>query len=288
MTAYFIDIDCLLTLGGMAWIVDKTRPNVPIMKVSRHEFNLYKSGVYRSQNNKVEFNGVTFWLPSDVYGLLKVRLKDSPARLGNLAISMQEFMNRELVENMPFEVNSETVSMLKNKTDDIYIICPRQVHRSYRAHLDRLIGELSNSGVKVKNQYHLSESFHNQSDDLLSFRKARLLLQHAVGYKTDDRRFVDTEVAQYSKILVYDSNRSVLGLKTEVNDVLRMLLKGTEDGLSRVIIEDIQDNRPGIELNYMTGNEVNRLVSDRFVVDNATVVRHFESFVTTHAGLFLR
>lgn len=274
MTAHFVDIDCLLELGGMAWVVDKSEPNIPIMKVSRHEFNLFKSGIYRSQGNKVEFNGVTFWLPSDVYGRLKVKLKNSAARLGNLAISMQEFLNRELVENMPYASNLGMVSALKNKAEDIYIVCSRQTERSYAKHIERLKEEMAAQGISVKGHYHLSESFHNQTDDLLLYRKARLFIQHLVGHLTEGDRFVDKEVACYGKVVAYDSSPSILMLRDEVNPVLRSLLKGTADGVARVVREEVEEARPTLELVHLTGNEVNSEVRERVHLDHSTVIRH--------------
>lgn len=289
MTAHFVDIDCLLELGGKAWVVDKSDPNVPLMKVSRHDFNLYKSGIYRSQGNKVEFNGVEFWLPSDVYGKLKVKLKNSAARLGNLAISMQEFMNRELVENMPYSVNPGMVAELKNKVDDIYIVCSTQTERSYAKHIERLKGEMAEQGITVKGHYHLSESFHSNSDDLILFRKARLFIQHLVGYRTEEMKFVDKEVARYDKVVAYDSNRTIMMLREEVNPVLRSLINGTTDGLARVVREVVEESRPTLELVLLTGNDANKEIRERVRLDHSALIRHYESFSAgRQAGLFLR
>lgn len=279
MNAHFVDVDCLLALGGMAWVVDKSIPSVPIIKISRHDFNLYKSGVYRSQGNRVDFNGVSFWLPSDVFGRLKVKLKGSAARLGNLAISMQEFMNRELVENMPYSLDEDMVRELRNRAEDIYLVVSRQTERAYASHLDKMEKDLSAQGISLKGRYHLSESFHNQTDDLLLFRRARLFVQHLVGYRTEDDRFVDKQVAKYDKITAYDRSRSIVLVRDEVNPVLRSLLGRTDEGLARVVREEVEDGRPTLELVWLTGNEVNRRVAERVHLDHSVVIRQFESFV---------
>jgi hypothetical protein len=289
MTAHFVDIDCLMELGGKAWIVDKSEPNVPIIKVSRHEFNLYKSGIYRSQGNKVEFNGVEFWLPSDVYGRLKVKLKNSTARLGNLAVSMQEFLNRELVENLPYSVDLRMLARLKNKVDDIYLVCSRQTERSYGKHIARLKEDMSEQGITVKGHYHLSDSFHNNTDDRLVFRRARLFVQHLVGYRTEGTKFVDNEVARYDRIYAYDSNKSLMMLKEELNPVLRTIINNTPDNLARVVKGVVDEFRPTIELVLLTGNEVNREIRERVHLDHSTLIRHFESFSSARqSGLFFR
>ena len=281
MTAHFVDLDCLLEMGGMAWIVDKSRPNVPIMKVTRHDFNLYRSGVYRSRGNKVEFNGATFWLPDDVYSRLKVKLKSSPARLGNLAISMQEFMNRDLVENLPYSLNQSMVDALRNKVDDIYLVCPRQTERAYASHIERLEADLAERGITIKGKYYLSETFHNQTDDTLAFRRARLLIQHLVGRRTEKGAFGEGEVVRYDRIVAYDTSRSLLLLAKEVNPVLRDLIAKTAEGLARVVRENVDDHKPVLELRWLTGNEANAVVTDKVALDYSALIRQYESFRVT-------
>jgi hypothetical protein len=266
-------------MGGMAWIVDKSSPNVPIIKVTRHDFNLYKSGIYRSRGNKVEFNGVTFWLPDDVYSRLKVKLKSSPARLGNLAISMQEFMNRELVENLPYSLNHAMVDSLKNNVDDIYLVCPRQTERAYASHIERLEADLAKLGITLKGKYYLSETFHNHTDDSMVYRRARLLIQHLVGRRTDKGAFTEGEVALYKKIIVYDTSRSILLLSKEMNPVLRDLLSKTPEGVTRVVKENVDDHKPKLEIKWLTGNEANSVVTEKVDLDYSALIRHFESFM---------
>lgn len=279
MIAHFVDIDCLVSLGGNAWIVDKSSPDVPIMKISRSDFNLYRGGVYRSQGNRVDFNGRTFWLPEDVYGRLKVKLKNRGGGLGSLAISMQEFMNKELVDNIPYEVRPDMVAALRNLTDDIYIVCPRMTRRTHASIIARLTEELATKGVKPKKFYHISESFHNQTEDYILFRKARLYIQHLVGHRTDGDKFTDDEVKMYSRIEVHDDSMSILSVAREMNDTLRRLLQNTQDSVARVVRENVDESRPEVTFNWHTGNSVNPVVTERVRIDYSSVIRHFESFV---------
>ena len=50
----FFDLDVLIDMNQQCWIVEKTRPNIPIMKISKSDFNLIKSGIYSKQGNKIE------------------------------------------------------------------------------------------------------------------------------------------------------------------------------------------------------------------------------------------
>jgi uncharacterized protein (DUF4213/DUF364 family) len=39
-TANFFDINTLITINSKVWIIDKLKPNIPIVKISKSEFNL--------------------------------------------------------------------------------------------------------------------------------------------------------------------------------------------------------------------------------------------------------
>ena len=57
MKAHFFDIETILVMDSKVWIVDKFSPKVPIIKISKSDFNLIKNGIYKSQNNSIYFGG---------------------------------------------------------------------------------------------------------------------------------------------------------------------------------------------------------------------------------------
>ena len=125
MNAHFIDFDLILEAESKPWIIDKRNPNIPIIKIDKHDFNLFKSGIYKSQGNKISFNGNVFWLSNDFMNRLKVKSKQYKVDISNLAISMQEFLNKDLVENVPFELKLDLFNNIINTNDDIFIICSK-------------------------------------------------------------------------------------------------------------------------------------------------------------------
>lgn len=279
MKSYFVDLDCLIEVQNKAWIIDKTKPNIPIMKISKEDFNLFKSGIYQPQGNKVIFNGQVFWLPETVYSKLKVKLKNSDAALGNLAISLQEFMNKELIENLEFTINEWMVSQLKNKIDDIYIICSKQTKSNWSSLIEKLEKKLLDEGIQIKKFYFISETFYNQSDDEILFKKARLFIQHLVGYQTDDKVFTDVELQRYDQVIVFDHNKSILFLKSDLNQILKTILSKTKDSLSRIVKENIDDFKPKLVINWLSDNHMNKLVTEKIDLDYSNLIRSFESFL---------
>lgn len=278
MKAIFVDLDCLISVSNKAWIIDKSKPNVPIMKISKEDFNLFKNGIFKSQGNRIDFNGKTFWLPTQIFQKLKVKLKNYDSSLANLAISMQEFMNKELIENLDTNINHEFIELLKNKIDDIYIILSKQTKNNYAKIIEKLENIFEQEAIIIKNYYFISETFYNQNEDQILFKKARLFLQHLVGYKTDDKKFTDEELLRYDKIIVYDNNPQIIKLKDEINSLLKSILSNTKDSMVRIIKENIDDYKPSLEFNYYTDNSVNRFIMNKVILDYSNLIRSFENF----------
>lgn len=278
MKAYFVDLNCLIELDNKAWIIDKSKPNIPIMKISKEDFNLFKSGIYKPQGNKVIFNGQNFWLPDTVYSKLKVKLKNSDSGLANLAISLQEFMNRDLIENIDFSLNEWMISQLKNKIDDIYVICSKQTKYNLSSIIEKLEKKLLEEGIKIKKFYYISETFYNQNDDEVLFKKARLFIQHLVGYQTNDKTFTDVELLRYDQIILFDSSKIVLTLKSDLNQILKSILSKTSDSMSRIVKENIDDYKPKLVVNWLSDNHMNKLVTEKIDLDYSNLIRSFESF----------
>ena len=276
--AHFFDLNTLVDIKQLCWIVDKTNPNIPIMKITKSDFNLIKSGIYKSQGNKVEFNGQTFWLPNEMFNRLKVKLKTNRISISNIGISMQEFLNSEIIKGIDFKLNLDNIIHLKNTSDDIYIICSKQTKKSYESIIDKLKEKLFEEGLKIKNFYFISETFYNSDNDDIKYNKIKLLIQHLVGYKTENNKFIDQEIERYDSIYFYDDELDTIKMSDEINVVLKFLLSKTDDGLKSVIKEDIKEYRPSLFINQITDNNFNRSLSKKVILDYTSLIKTFENF----------
>jgi len=276
--SHFFDIDTLIKLENQAWIVDKNNPNIPILKISKSDFNLIQSGIYRKQGNKIDFNGKTFWLPTELVNKLKIKAKTYKTEFSNLAISLQEFLNKDIIDEMNFELNLSVISELKNKTDDIYIICSKQTKRNYQTLIDNLEEKLKEQGLKIKNFYFISDNFSNIDKDEVNFKKMRLLLQHLIGYKTEGNKFIDEEITRYDQVSFYDNNYDTLKVTDDINGLLEVLLSNTDRGLKDVIKENIIDYKPVLLVNKINDNHYNKTETKKVILSLSTLIKTFESF----------
>jgi hypothetical protein len=276
--AHIFDITSLVQLDQSCWIVDKNNPSVPIMKISQADFRLMKSGIYKKHGHKVEFSGSTYWLPNEIFNKLKVKLKLISSNLDSLGISMQEFLNPKIVEQIKPVILIDNIIHLKNSNDDIYIICSKQTEKVYTKVINELEKEIAENGIRIKKVYYTTESFYNQKDDLVKYNKTKMLLQHLIGYKTELDKFVDIEVSQYNRITYYDTNYDTLDIADDFNNNFKMILDNTDGGLSSTIKEDLKYNKPILTVEKISTNKVNNRQVKNVNVEYTKYIKTFESF----------
>ena len=278
MKAHFFDIDSILEVNAKVWIVDKTIPNIPIMKISQSDFNLIKNGIYRSQGNSINFGGHTYWLPTDLFEKLKIKSKNHRTDISNLSFSMQEFMNKELIENLDYNIKLDNISHLKNTDDDIYVICSKNNKRNYELMISKIEDKLKDSGLFIKKYYYISETFYNRNEDDISHKKVRLLLQHLIGYKTEGDKFIDEKIEKYNEVLFYDDELASVKLAIDCNKLLMYLISNTESSIKELIKQEIKQTEPLLVVNQITGNKVKKFVSTDVKVQFSNLIKVFESF----------
>jgi hypothetical protein len=278
MKAHFFDLDTILNTNSKVWIVDKTKPNLPIMKISESDFNLIKRGIYKSHGNSIDFGGHTYWIPTEMFEKLKIKAKNYRADISDLAFSMQEFMNKELIENLEYTINLENVLHLKNTDDDIYVICSKNNKTNYELMISKIEDKLKENGLFIKKFYYISETFYNRSSDDISHKKVRLLLQHIVGLKTEGDKFTDEALDQYEEVFFYDDEENVIKLAKESNRVLTIITSNTDTDIKERVKEELKSKKHTLYVNYITNNKVNRFVTTKIDIQFSNLITVFESF----------
>lgn len=278
MKAHFFDLDTILKIDNMVWIIDKKNPNNPIMKISQSDFNLIKKGVYRSQNSQLYFNGVNYWIPEALSNDLKIKCKRLKVDISNLGFSMQEFMNSEVIKELDYEINLDLFNSIKNTPDHIYFICSKNNKRNYELIIKKIEEKLHELGLEVKDYYFISETFYNRNQDDITFKKVKLLIQHTVGFKTQGDKFINEEIDNYDEVHYYDEDLESTTLATTSNDFLKALLDNTDDSLKKQIQDSLKEVDNYIFINYISPNKVNRIQTKKVLLQVSNVIKTFEGF----------
>jgi hypothetical protein len=279
MIAHFFDIETILKSDSKVWVIDKNKPNNPIIKIDRSDFNLIKRGIYKSQSNRIDFAGDIYWLPNELFDTLKVRCKVRRCDLGNLAFSMQEFMNKDVIETIDYELKLENILHIKNTNDDIYFICSENNKSNYEKIIKKIENKLEDNGLFIKKYYFISDSFFERDYDEISYKKVRLLVQHLLGFKTDGDKFIDEPVTKYDDIYFYDDDLNTIKLATDCNDLLHIMLGNTDNNTVKLQIKELLKYSHNIlYVNQVTTNKLRRFISTKVKLEYNNLIKAFERF----------
>lgn len=278
MNAHFIDLDIILKLESKPWIVNKSSPNVPILKIETSDFNLFKSGIYKSHGNRLSFNGKTFWLSNEFMNTLKVKAKKHKVDISNLGISLQEFLNPSVAEHLDFNLELSLFNNIINTNDDIYIICSKNKKEYFKKQIENLEQKLKEKGLLIKKYYFISETFFNKNDDNLAYIKSRLILQHLLGLKTDGDILTSEKIEDYNKITFYDDNPKSISVAKDLNKLLESLLLKSQNDVKLLIKEKLKNDDNFLTIKEYTHNNANRFNEFQVQLEYTNIVRSFENF----------
>ena len=277
MNAHFFDIDTIIKDGAMIWIVTRSKPSECILKVSQSDYNLMKKGIVRSHGNVIRFGGVDYYLPDNIMTDLVVRCKKGNVDTSDLAFSMREFMDPELVDTSVKSIDLDVMRHLNNTEDDVYIICSSKIKNSYEVLIRKLEDKLEDFGIKP-DYYYVGETLYDRDEDEVSFDKVRLLVQHLVGLKTEGRNFTDDVVKRYDKIYFYDEDDSATKLACSISSILTLLVQNSATSAKDSIRSVVKDNSPVLVVNSVTPNLVNRFVTKEIKLEYSSLIKSFESY----------
>lgn len=277
MKAHFFDIETILVMDSKVWIVDKLNPKVPIIKISKADFNLIKSGIYKSQNNSIYFGGSTYWIPEKLMNTLKIKCKNLKVDVTNLIFSMQEYMNPDVIESLDYDINIDNLQHLKNNTDDIYVICSKNTKNNYEKIIKKIEDKLEKIGLFVKKYYFISDTFYNRDLDEVAHKKVRLLLQHLIGIKTDGDRFTEEELQKYDEVAFYEDDENTISLAIDCNKLLQLIIDNSESSIKSKV-KELLKSETTLYVNYVSPNKVKRFTTTEVKIEYSNVIKTFERF----------
>lgn len=278
MNAHFIDIDIILNTDSKPWIIDKSNPNIPIMKMETSDFDLFKSGILRSQNNKISFNGKDFWLSNDFMNKLKIKSKKNKFDISNLGISMQEFINPDVIDNIDFKLDLSLFNPIINTNDDIYIICSKNTKSNFEKQISKLEEKLEEIGLKIKKYYYISETFYNKDEDRIAYLKSKLIIQHLLGLKTDGDILTNEEIDNYNQITFYDDDLKSIQMCRDINSVLGKLLIKTDSNIKVIVKDKIKNDDNFLLVKEYTHNKSYKFKEYNVQLEYSNIIKSFEGF----------
>lgn len=278
MIAHFFDIDTLIKIDSNVWIVSKSNPKRPLLKISQSDFNLIKKGMWFRKGVSLKISGTDYWINNELFEEIKLKCKKTNTDITNLSFSMQEFMNPEIISDLNSIIMTENLYGLRNSSDDIYLICSKNNEQNYQAIIEKLEKYMSKIGIQFKSTYFISETFYNRNEDEITHKKVRLLIQHLIGLKTEGEKFTSEEITKYSTINFYDEDFSSINLAKSANDVLDYLYNNSDKNCQEKVKLVVDEEGPTLVVNFVTFNSVNPNIQTIVNIGINKITKTFESF----------
>jgi len=269
INSHIFHIDTILDIDRRIWIIDKKNPSYPLLKLSEWEFNLIKSNIFQSKNNRIKFNGEYYYLDTELINRIKIASKNN-FDITNLSFSMREYLDKNIIDNLKYTIKFTNLKHLKNSSDDIYIIYPEWMKVKYDKIIDKKTDKLKEHGFNIKGIYWIDEYFYTKDTDLNVFKRGLIITTHLSGYIVKNDVF-DSEFTKYNNVTYYENNDIVIdNLKNNIKNIFKDVYDKSD-----VVISKSLD----VTLVSVTNNEFNPFKESTVSVYTSKIVESFKSFI---------
>tara|TARA_B100000767_G_scaffold246186_1_gene245565 strand:+ start:1894 stop:2724 length:831 start_codon:yes stop_codon:yes gene_type:complete len=276
MVAHFFDIDTFVKLEQKVWIIDKSKPNSPVLKLSKSDYNILKKGLFLNQNLKLRIGGEYFYFSEEMLDSIKLGCKKIKANVSDLTFSFTEFKN---IESLNYKLDLSSIKHLFRTNDIVYIVCSKMKNPFYEKIVEELNQKLRSNGLKPRDFYFLIEdSTKVLDDDKLIYKKMKLFLQHLVGYKTDNNTFIDEKLTDVDDVYYYGDNKTDISRMESFNKLFRKLLSNTDEYLKDIILSDIKERKKTLTTHFVSSNKMNLFDTKSYDLSYNNRLKRFKDF----------
>jgi hypothetical protein len=279
MEIIFLDIDfTILRPSSKLVVIDKEEPNRILLRIEPSQSTLLTT-YWKKHNLEVNYNGSTHWLSPELYDRIKKVKKNLP--LERIGISNREWTSKEILDdqriNIDFLLNN--LKHLRGKDAQIVLLTARESKENHSEFLVAIRTEISNKlKLKVAKEYFVNDMESNSSTNVTATRKAKIILEHLVGYKIKRNRFVDTIQTVVDTACFYDDDNVNIEVANNLQDIFEIALKETKPELKAKIIQRLKIVKLKLETNLTTNNELNPFITNEVILAVPYNLDLYESF----------
>jgi len=261
-TIHFFDLDgTLWNVNNKAWIIDKKNPSKPILIIKGYELTDILSNIYKTDDIAIEYNGNKYFISEVMFDRIKKKIKN--IKEDQLGISFIEMINPVYSDVLKFNKNNIRHLIDKDKFDLGIISARSNVDRDEKL-LNALNKELNDIGLEINKFYYVSDYFKpTNSNDTIAYKKARILLEHLVGFHLKGDKFVPLKQDLYKVVHFYDDDFNNVNIAGTEQDLLEEYLRNTDDEVFNRIMDNINENKPELYTHLITNNSVNKFKTEK-------------------------
>ena len=255
----FFDLDGVLWESKTKiWVIDKEDPSKPIIRLTSMEMTDILLGVHFKDKLKIEYNQKTYYISNKLFN--KIRKKKNIA-IERLGLSYIEYTNPTYLNNTKIEIILDNIRHLKPENNLFCILTGRAYQHRHSKMLNFLREKLLDININLFKIYFVGKRVTIEHTEQISLDKAHVLLEHLIGVKIEDGKFVSKKQDWYSDIHFYDDNQMNIDYAIDIQTIFERVMKKTEDELYITILTRLKDNELSLTAHLVTNNDVNRFKS---------------------------
>ena len=255
---HFFDLDhTLWEMENYAWVIDKNKPEIPLVKITLNELLMIKKGFYRNDNLKINYNGQEFYISKQLMDKIQ---KKKIVGINNLGISYIEMTSPEYINTTKTTFLTKNIMHLIGRDDiKIIILTGRNNRQKHEKVLNLLRLKLQEMGLEIFKIYFIGDEMKIENDEEISYRKAVVLLEHMVGIKTEDNTFVPLKQDFSNSIYFYDDEIQNINSANNIQSIFDKIYRNTtNEDVKKIIIDRIKNMNLTLCTNLVGTNEINR------------------------------
>jgi hypothetical protein len=255
---HMFDLDgTLWNIHSEIWVIDKEKPYKPIIKINNFEFSLIKNGIYKGDNILLDYNGNKFFISKEIWN--KIYIKRKSENTNRFGISFKNFYNKKDLNKTKIDYKLDNIEHLRGKENiDIGLLTSRSNINTHSDIINELRLKLKDMGLPLNKIYFVGDKFDLSNNNINNFKKVNILLEHLIGFKIKDNKFISMRQDWYPNVFFYDNCKINIDYANNIQSFLNEILSKTDNDLFNIIIDRINSNDIKLNNNLITNNIRNR------------------------------
>jgi len=252
---HIFDLDSTLwETNSFVWVINKENPSKPIIKISQKEMDLINSGFYKKDNIIIEYNDKRFFISKEIHNKIQKKRRIPIEKLG---LSYIEYTTKDKISDTEMKFITHNIIHLSHKSHSIILLTGRSNRSLHEIMLNKLRIQLKKLGIDIYKIYFINDTITYQKyKNETAENKTRILLEHLIGLKINDDKFIPLKQDAFETIHFYDDELNNINYANNIQNYLEDVIRNTtNDELFEMVIDRIRDKKL-ILFNHMISNNL--------------------------------
>jgi len=290
MDLHCFELNSLLNLDLKYWIINKDKPNIPILKIDENEMNLIQSGIYKKDNIVIKYNDNEYQISKDMFEKVKRKSGLKNLDVSQLGISYAEYFNEDVINKTKLTLMLYNIKHLKDSNTKIVIVSDKSNRKRYAHVLNVLRKELNSRGLDIWKIYFTANKINVRYNNEYGADQVKLVLEHLIGLKIDDYKFIPIKQDKFENVYYYSNEINNTHFINDIQSYFNDILKNTDDEMFEYVNDRLKNNVLTVYNNYVGSNKINPFTTAKIVLaeqtkfairkvqENFKIIKNFDEF----------